>query len=71
MALGTLMENEYKQAMLAGGNDEYAMKVIDPAAAPETPSSLRRGFIVLGGLLGGLFISLLFIFARASWRGER
>lgn len=71
MALSALMENEYKQAMLAGGNDEYALKVIDPAVPPETPSSLRRGFIVLGGLLGGLFIGLLIVFVRASWRGER
>jgi uncharacterized protein involved in exopolysaccharide biosynthesis len=71
MALSTLMENEYKQAMLAGGNDEYALKVIDPALPPETPSSLRRGFVVLGGLLGGLFIAFLFVFVRASWRGER
>lgn len=71
MALSNLMENEYKQAMMAGGNDEYALKVIDPAIPPETPSSLRRSFIVLIGLGGGLFISVLFVFARASWRGER
>jgi hypothetical protein len=32
---------------------------------------LRRGFIVLGGMLGGLFIGLLIVFVRASWRGER
>lgn len=71
MALSNLMENEYKQAMMAGGNEEYALKVIDPAIPPETPSSLRRSFIVLIGLGGGLFISVLFVFARASWRGER
>lgn len=71
MALSTLMESQYKQSMLAGGNDEYALKVIDPAAVPETPSSLRRGFIVLGGLLGGVLVACLFVFIRASWRGER
>jgi uncharacterized protein involved in exopolysaccharide biosynthesis len=70
-ALSTLMENEYKQSMLAGGNEEYALKVIDPGAVPELPSSIRRAFVVLGGLLGGLFLGLLFVFVRSSWRGER
>jgi uncharacterized protein involved in exopolysaccharide biosynthesis len=70
-ALSNLMEGEYKQAMLAGGNDEYALKVIDPALVPETPSSIRRLFILLGGLLGGLFVACLFVFLRSSWRGER
>jgi uncharacterized protein involved in exopolysaccharide biosynthesis len=65
------MESQYKQSMLAGGNDEYALKVIDPAATPEAPSSIRRGFIILGGLLGGLFVAVLFVFVRSSWRGER
>jgi len=70
-ALSTLMESEYKQAMLAGGNDEYSLKVIDPAFVPETPSSLRRAFVILFGACGGFFISLVFVFVRASWRGER
>lgn len=70
-ALSNLMEGEYKQAMLAGGNDEYALKVIDPALVPESPSSIRRAFIILGGMLGGLFVACLFVFLRSSWRGER
>jgi uncharacterized protein involved in exopolysaccharide biosynthesis len=70
-ALSNLMEGEYRQAMLAGGNEEYSLKVIDPAFVPETPSSIRRSFIVIGGLLGGLFVASLFVFLRASWRGER
>jgi uncharacterized protein involved in exopolysaccharide biosynthesis len=71
MALSTLMESQYKQSMLAGGNDEYALKVIDPAAPPESPSSIRRIFVILGGLLGGLFVAILFVLVRSSWRGER
>jgi uncharacterized protein involved in exopolysaccharide biosynthesis len=70
-ALSTLMEDEFKQSMVAGGNEEYALKVIDPAIKPESPSSLRRIFVVLGGFLGGLFIAIFAVFMRASWRGER
>jgi uncharacterized protein involved in exopolysaccharide biosynthesis len=70
-ALSTLMESEYKQSMMAGGNDEYALRIIDPAAVPEQPSSIRRMFVVLGGLCAGLFVSLLIVFTRASVRGER
>jgi len=70
-ALSNLMEGEYKQAMVAGGNQEYALKVIDPAVVPESPASIRRSFIVLGGLLGGLFVGCFFVFLRSSWRGER
>jgi uncharacterized protein involved in exopolysaccharide biosynthesis len=70
-ALSNLMEGEYKQAMVAGGNEEYALKVIDPAVVPESPSSIGRVFIVLGGLLGGLFVGCFFVFLRSSWRGER
>jgi uncharacterized protein involved in exopolysaccharide biosynthesis len=70
-ALSNLMESEYKQAMLAGGNSEYALKVIDPAVVPETPSSIRRVFIVLGGFFGGLLVACFVVFLRASWRGER
>ncbi len=70
-ALSNLMEGEYRQAMLAGGNEEYALKVIDPAAVPESPSSLRRIYIIAGGFFGGLFVAFLFAFARSSWRGER
>ena len=70
-ALSTLMENEYKESMLAGGTEEYSLKVIDPAFVPETPSSLRRSIVTLIGFLGGLFISTVFVFTRASWRGER
>jgi uncharacterized protein involved in exopolysaccharide biosynthesis len=70
-ALSQLMESEYKQMMMAGGTEEYALKVIDPGAVPENPSSLRKAFLILGGMLGGLFVACFFIFARASWRGER
>jgi len=69
-ALSQLMESEYKQMMLAGGNEEYALKVIDPGAVSENPSSLRKGFLILCGMLGGLFVACFFVFARASWRGE-
>jgi uncharacterized protein involved in exopolysaccharide biosynthesis len=69
-ALSQLMESEYKQMMLAGGNEEYALKIIDPGAVPENPSSLRKAYLILGGMFGGFFLACLYVAARASWRGE-
>jgi uncharacterized protein involved in exopolysaccharide biosynthesis len=57
-ALGSLIENQAKQQMLAEGTEEFAFKVIDPAVAPDEPSS--PGFllsIICGALAGGLLFS--------------
>lgn len=54
-AIYAVMENEINKAMLARGTEEYALKVLDPAQAPEAPSSPRVPlWIVAGILLGGL-----------------
>ncbi len=69
-ALYALVENEIKQAMLARGRDQYALKVIDPAVVPETPSSVRLLVWLIVGLAAGAVLSLLIVFLKAAWRSE-
>jgi len=67
-ALGTLIQNQVKQQMLATGTEEFAFKVLDPAVVPQEPSS--PGFIVsvVCGALGGLLIFVFALFARLAMK---
>jgi uncharacterized protein involved in exopolysaccharide biosynthesis len=52
-AISRLIETETKNAMVARGNDEYALKIIDPAVVPQEKYSPQITLIVaLGGVLG-------------------
>lgn len=52
-AISRLIETETKSAMVARGNDEYALKIIDPAVVPQEKYSPQITLIVmLGGALG-------------------
>jgi uncharacterized protein involved in exopolysaccharide biosynthesis len=53
--------------MLARGTDEYALKILDPAVAPEIPSAPKRTIWVIVGFVTGLFISIFIVLARESW----
>lgn len=66
-AVYALMQNEINKAMLARGTDEYALKVIDPALAPEAPSSPQQLLWVLLGAFGGLTVALFAAFLRLAW----
>jgi uncharacterized protein involved in exopolysaccharide biosynthesis len=54
----SLIQSEIKKQMIARGEVEYALKVIDPAAVPEKPSSPIKWLWVLGGALVGFGASL-------------
>jgi uncharacterized protein involved in exopolysaccharide biosynthesis len=60
-AIYSILESEIKNAMLARGTDEYALKVIDPAVPPERHSSPRLSIWVIVALLGGLTVAVLFV----------
>lgn len=66
-ALYSLMESEIKKEMLAKGNDEYALKVIDPALPPEKRSSPNVPLWVIAGFLFGLFLSFVLVSASVAW----
>jgi uncharacterized protein involved in exopolysaccharide biosynthesis len=68
-AIYTIMQTEINKAMLARGNDEYALKVIDPAFTPERPSSLGTVAWTVIGLLVGFFLSSAVVVAGVRGRG--
>lgn len=58
-ALTSLIEQELKRAMITRGADEYALRMIDPAAPPGEPTSPGLALASFAGLLAGLSVALL------------
>jgi uncharacterized protein involved in exopolysaccharide biosynthesis len=65
-AIYTLMESEIKQQMVARGNEEYALVVIDPAVAPEKQSFPEPVLWTAGGSILGLMLGLIIAAVRYS-----
>ena len=66
-AIYTILQTEINKAMLARGNDEYALKVVDPAFAPERPSSFGPIAWAAIGLFMGFFLASAVIVGRRAW----
>jgi uncharacterized protein involved in exopolysaccharide biosynthesis len=66
-AIYTLLQNEINKAMLARGNQEYAFKILDPAFAPEVPSSPRPKLWIFIALIGSLMLSVFTAFVKLAW----
>ncbi|MGF1889965.1 Wzz/FepE/Etk N-terminal domain-containing protein [Vibrio campbellii] len=61
-----LIEEQTKSLMLAEVQEEFVFKTIDPAVVPELKNSPNRVIIIiLGGLLGGCFGTIVLIFRFA------
>ena len=56
-AIYSLAESEIKKSMLAKGRDEYALRVIDPAVAPERPSYPLPELWIPSAFFGSLLLS--------------
>jgi capsular polysaccharide biosynthesis protein len=80
-AIASILQSELTKEMLAKGTDEYALRVIDPAFAPEKPSFPQRILWALLGLLAGGFVGCCYALlkhsdkertgrAPARWRSE-
>lgn len=54
-----LMEAEIQNEMVARSRRNFALKVIDPAVAPERQSSPKPVLWIVGGLFVGLFLGLI------------
>jgi hypothetical protein len=66
-AIYEVMESELNKSMLARGSEEYALRVLDPATAPEKPSSPNKLAWLLAGFFGGLLLSITAVLTKRSW----
>jgi len=71
--LNRLIESEMKEIILASINEEFAFRVIDPAAVPEEAFKPKWLLMVVPGIVSGavlgIILALIFSFVRA--RRER
>jgi hypothetical protein len=67
-AIFSIMQSEINKVMMARGNDEYALKVLDPAFAPELPSSPKPVLWMAIGIFGGLIVAVFAVIVRNEWR---
>jgi uncharacterized protein involved in exopolysaccharide biosynthesis len=66
-AISGAMESELERELSARGETEYALKILDPAQAPQKPSSKRPIVWFLLGALGSTGISLIFTYIYLAW----
>lgn len=62
--LYNMLQGELNKAMVAKGPEEFALKTIDPAVAPDKPSSPKPVTWTLFGLFVGLLFSSIFVYYR-------
>jgi uncharacterized protein involved in exopolysaccharide biosynthesis len=66
-AIYAILRDEINKAMLARGSEQYAFRILDPAVAPERPSSpLLLNWLLLG-MFGGLLLAVSAVLVRSSW----
>jgi len=65
-AIFALMQNEIRTEMVSKGNDEYALKIIDPAAVPEKPASPQPVLLTLSAMIGACILCALVVVVRRS-----
>lgn len=71
-ALNRLLEDQWKQLMLAQGDDEYAFRTIDPPVVPKGKINLPRRLVVLiWGAVGILLACIVAVAERVAWRVHR
>ena len=68
-----VMETQIKTMMMANTQEQFAFKVIDPAALVDENAYVRpkRPLIIALGGVGGLFLGILFVFIRQAVRNRR
>lgn len=65
-----LIAQEQKTAMLANTQKQFAFRILDPAAVPDEKAKPRRSLITLAGLMMGLIMSIMSVFAYNAFTKE-
>ncbi len=60
-----LIEEQTKTIMLAEVSQEYVLKTIDPANAPDEKAKPKRGLIVMLGIILGSFLAVFIVLLRS------
>jgi tyrosine-protein kinase Etk/Wzc len=63
-ALFDMLSRQYEAARLDEAHDAPMLQVLDPASFPDTKSSPKRTYYMLGGLFFGLFASSAWVLVR-------
>jgi uncharacterized protein involved in exopolysaccharide biosynthesis len=58
----SMLQGELNKAMVAKGTEEFALKTIDPAVAPDRPASPNPATWILFGFFFGLLFSSIFVY---------
>jgi uncharacterized protein involved in exopolysaccharide biosynthesis len=66
-----IMESEISKGMVARGSREYAFKILDPAVAPEKPTSPDPPIWILAGAFAGLLLSSAVVLLRERMRAGK
>lgn len=69
-SLYELLQEDISKMTLAKGNKDYALKVLDPAVAPDVPSFPKLPLWLLMGFISGFLIAVLLVYFQTSWRQE-
>lgn len=64
-AIFGILQTEINKIMLSRGNEEYALRVLDPAVAPEKPISPQPLLWILAGTFGGFSVAVFAILAKS------
>lgn len=67
----SLIEEQTKTVMLAKVTNEYLLKTLDPAVAPEKKSKPKRSLIVIFSFILGFFLAVLLILIPTPLRQEK
>jgi uncharacterized protein involved in exopolysaccharide biosynthesis len=68
LAIYSILQNEINKEMLARGSDEYAFKILDPAAVPEVPYSPRPKLWTFLAFFVGLVLAVFGAYVRLAWQ---